>query len=79
MDLTIIRTMKLELSRSIHVYIGTPKVAAGLWKRDYVNSIEARVYREVKRLPNVISRKVIKKWTVTLEKHRSSFLARNGH
>ena len=47
------------LARSILVYIGTPMVAACLWKRDDIDRMEAQLFREVNGLPNVISNKAI--------------------
>ena len=47
------------LARSILVYIGTPMVAAGLWKREDIDRMEAQLFREVNGLPNVISNKAI--------------------
>ena len=38
---------------------GTPMVAAGLWKREDVDHLEAQLFREVNSLPNVISNKAI--------------------
>ena len=36
-----------------------PMVAAGLWKRDDIDRMEAQLFREVNGLPNVISSKAI--------------------
>ena len=47
------------LARSILVYIGTPMVAAGLWKRDDIDSTEAQLFRQINGLPNIISNKAI--------------------
>ena len=47
------------LARSILVYIGTPMVAAGLWKREDIDRMEAQLFREANGLPNVISNKAI--------------------
>jgi hypothetical protein len=47
------------LARSILVYIGTPMVAAGLWKKEDIDRLEAQLFREVNSLPNVISNKAI--------------------
>ena len=41
------------------IYIGTPMVAAGVWKRDDINRIEASLYRKVMRIGNNISNKAI--------------------
>ena len=41
------------------MYTGTPMVAAGLWKREDIDRLEAQLFREVNSLPNVISNKAI--------------------
>ena len=41
------------------IYIGTPMVAAGIWKRPEVDRIEASLYRKVLRVGNMISNKAI--------------------
>ena len=58
-DLDIKETLTCVLARSILVYTGTPLVAAGLWKREDIDRIEAQLFREVNNLPNVISNKAI--------------------
>ena len=40
-DLDIKETLTCVLARSILVYIGTPMVAAGLWKREDIDRMEA--------------------------------------
>ena len=47
------------LARSILTYTGTPMVAAGLWRREHIDRLEAQLFREVNSLPNVISNKAI--------------------
>ena len=47
------------LARSILIYIGTPIVAAGLWKREDIYRTEAQLYRVINNLPNVISNKAL--------------------
>ena len=54
------------LARSILVYTGTPMVAAGLWKKDDIDRMEAQKFREVNGLPNVISNKAILKMACCL-------------
>ena len=39
--------------------IGTPMVAAGLWKREDIDRTEAQLFRSVNGLPNIISNKAI--------------------
>ena len=41
------------------IYIGTPMVAAGIWKRDDINRVEASLYRKVMRIGNNIPNKAI--------------------
>ena len=41
------------------IYLGTPMVAAGLWKRKDIGRIEASQYRKVLRRGNMVSNKVI--------------------
>jgi hypothetical protein len=41
------------------IYLGTPMVAAGLWKRQDIDRIEASLYRKVLGVSNMISNKVI--------------------
>ena len=58
-DIAIKETLTCVLARSILVYTGTPMVAAGLWKREDIDRLEAQLFREVNSLPNVISNKAI--------------------
>jgi len=41
------------------IYLGTPMVAAGLWKRQDIDRIEASLYRKVLGVSNMISNKAI--------------------
>ena len=41
------------------IYLGTPMVAAGLWKRQDIDRIEASLYRKVLNVSNMISNRVI--------------------
>ena len=59
MDLDVKETLICVLARSILVYNGTPMVAAGLWKREDIDRMEAQLFREVNGLPNVIRNKAI--------------------
>ena len=52
-------TLTCVVARSILVYIGTPMVAAGLWKKEDIDRMEAQLFREVNGLPNVIINKAI--------------------
>ena len=47
------------LARSLLVFIGTPMVAAGLWKREDIDRTEAQLFRQIKGLSNIISNKAI--------------------
>ena len=42
-----------------NIYIGTPMVTAGLWKRKDIDSLEASLYRKIMFLSNSISNKAI--------------------
>ena len=41
------------------IYLGTPMVAAGLWKRQDIDRIEASLYRKVLGVSNIVSNKTI--------------------
>ena len=58
-DSAIKETLTCVLARSILVYIGTPMVAAGLWKREDIDRTEAQLFRQINGLPNVIANKAI--------------------
>ena len=58
-DSAIKENLTCVLARSILVYIGTPMVAAGLWKRDDIDRTEAQLSRQINGLPNIISNKAI--------------------
>ena len=58
-DSAIKETLTCVLARSILVYIGTPMVAAGLWRREDIDRTEAQLFRQINRLPNVIGNKAI--------------------
>ena len=47
------------LARSILIYLGTPMVAAGVWKRQDIDRIEASLYRKVLGVGNMVSNKAI--------------------
>ena len=47
------------LARSMLIYIGTPMVAAGVWKRPDIDRIEARIYRKIMRIGNNITNNAI--------------------
>ena len=58
-DSAIKETLTCVLARSILVYIGTPMVAASLWKREDIDRMEAQLFRQINGLPNIISNKAI--------------------
>ena len=58
-DSAIKETLTCVIARSILVYIGTPMVAAGLWKREDIDRTEAQLFRQINGLPNIISNKAI--------------------
>ena len=41
------------------IYIGTPMVAASIWKRSDIDRIEASLYRKVLRIGNMVSNRAI--------------------
>jgi hypothetical protein len=41
------------------IYLGTPMVAAGVWKRQDIDRIEASLYRKVLGVGNMVSNKAI--------------------
>ena len=41
------------------IYIGTPLMAVGLWKRDDIDRVEASLYRKIMRIGNDIPNRAI--------------------
>ena len=58
-DSDVIQQLVCCLSRSMLIYLGTPMVAAGIWKRQDVDRIEASLYRKVLGVSNMISNRAI--------------------
>ena len=58
-DIDIKETLTCVLPRSILIYIRTPLVAAGIWKRDDIDRTEAQLYRSINNLPNLVSNKAL--------------------
>ena len=58
-DSDVIQQLMCCLSRSMLIYLGTPMVAAGIWRRQDVDRIEASLYRKVLGIGNMISNKAI--------------------
>ena len=55
----VIQQLMCCLSRSLLIYLGTPMVAASLWKRQDIDRIEASLYRKVLGVSNIVSNKAI--------------------
>ena len=47
------------LARSLLIYIGTPMVVAGLWRRQDIDRLEAGLYRKILFVGNGVSNKAI--------------------
>ena len=58
-DPDVVQQLTCCLARSVLIYIGTPMVAAGIWKRDDINRVEASLYRKVMRIGNNIPNRAI--------------------
>ena len=58
-SISIKETLTCVLARSILIYIGTPMVAAGIWKREDIDRTEAQLYRSINNLPNLVSNKAL--------------------
>ena len=58
-DPDVIQQLTCCLARSMLIYIGTPLMAVGLWKRDDVDRVEASLYRKIMRIGNNISNRAI--------------------
>ena len=58
-DSDVIQQLIFCLSRSMLIYIGTPILATGIWRRSDIDRIEASLYRKVLRVGNMISNQAI--------------------
>ena len=58
-DPDVVQQLTCCLVRSMLIYIGTPMVAAGVWKRSDIDRIEASLYRKVMRIGNNITNNAI--------------------
>ena len=58
-DADVIQHLMCCLSRSLLIYIGTPMMAASVWKRQDIDRIEASLYRKVMGASNKVSNKVM--------------------
>ena len=54
----VVQQLTCCLARSLLIYIGTPMVTAGLWRRKDIDSLEAGLYRKILFLGNTIPNKV---------------------
>ena len=55
----VVQQLTCCLARSMLIYIGTPLMALGLWKREDVDRVEASLYRKIMRIGNDIPNTVI--------------------
>ena len=53
-DPDVVQQLTCCLARSMLIYIGTPMMAVGLWKREDINKIEASLYRKIMSIGNDI-------------------------
>ena len=58
-DSDLIQQLIFRLSRSMLIYIGTPKLATGIWRCSDIDIIEASLYRKVLIVGNMIFNKAI--------------------
>ena len=58
-DSDVIQQLICCLSRSMLIYLGTPMVAAWIWKRQDIDRVEASLYRKVLGIGNMISNRAI--------------------
>ena len=62
------KTLLSMLARSILLYVGTPMVASKLWKEAKIVKIEAQLYKEVNRAPNVVSNRAVMNETLSIRR-----------
>ena len=55
----VVQQLTCCLARSLLIYIGTPMVTAGLWRRKDIDSLEAGLYQKILFLGNTIPNKAI--------------------
>ena len=58
-DPDVVQQLTCCLARSMLIYIGTPMVAAGVWKRSDIDRIEASLYRKDMSIGNNIPNNAI--------------------
>jgi hypothetical protein len=58
-DSDVIQQLIFCVSRSMLIYIGTPKLATGIWRCSDIDRIEASLYRKVLIVGNMIFNKAI--------------------
>ena len=54
-DLFTLETIMNEFARSLLIYIGTPMIAAGLWRSEDLDRIEKKIMKKNAMVPNNIS------------------------
>ena len=55
----VVQQLTCCLARSMLIYIGTPLMGVGLWRREDVDRVEASLYRKIMRIGNDIPNTVI--------------------
>ena len=58
-DADVLQQLTCCLARSLLIYIGTPMVTVGLWKKKDIDRLEAGQYRKILGCKNTISNKAI--------------------
>ncbi len=58
-ECNVLQQLTYCLARSLLIYIGTPMVAVGLWKRQDIDRFEASIYRKILGAANDVSNDVI--------------------
>ena len=79
MSLEVKEQLLFSYSRSLLQYFGTPLVAAKVWERKDIESVEKELYRELHLLPKDIDRDIIMNVAQNLEPvwHTIDRLAKN--
>ena len=55
----VVQQLTCCLARSLLIYIGTPMMVAGLWKRQEIDGLEAGLYRKILFVGSGIANKAI--------------------
>jgi hypothetical protein len=77
-DSDVIQQLVCCLSRSMLIYLGTPMVAAGIWKRQDMDRIEASLYRKVLGVSNMISNRAILMTSIRLGGEVINYLSKEA-